>query len=88
MKMTYSPRADALYIYFGQHRRVEGSDELSSDQSIRVVDYSADGSVVGVEILGTKNGIDVTGLPRAEEIAGLLQQHGFRVIAHTGTGAA
>ncbi len=84
MKLTYSTGADAIYVQFGRRRMVEHSDEVSNVLNIRVVDYSKDGSIVGVEILDTHEGVDVDGLPRAEELAALLAENGFRVIAHQG----
>ncbi len=84
MKFTYSTGADAIYVQFGRRRMVEHSGEVSNALNIRVVDYSKDGSIVGMEILDTHSGVDVSGLPRADEIAKLLAQNGFRVIAHQG----
>ena len=87
MKLRYSEDVDAIYVYLdSKRRRIEGTESIPSAKSERLVDYTKDGTPVGIEILGTKNGIDVSGLPRAEEVAELLRAHGFTVLA--GSGAA
>ena len=47
MKMSYDPRADALYIRLRQ-AKIEESDEISKDV---IVDYDASGKPVGIEFL-------------------------------------
>lgn len=47
----------------------------------RVLDYSADGELVGVEILSPSLGVDLTGIPRAAEVAEALQRFGLEVRA-------
>lgn len=84
MRLEYSPCADAIYLYFGRRSRSYRTEDLSCERSFRLVDYGADGAPIGVEILGTKEGIDVGDLPRAEEVAALLEAHGFRVLARSG----
>ena len=81
VKLTYSEDADALYIRFGRKWRSHKTAEVPRGYSERLVDYGKDGEPVGVEILGTRSGIDVDGLPMSEEIAALLQQDGFRLVA-------
>jgi uncharacterized protein YuzE len=50
MKITYSPDVDALYIYLGDpERSVERTQELEEGLA---VEYAADGTVVGLEVLG------------------------------------
>lgn len=85
MKFRYDQEADAIYIKFDSRRRIDGTERMPGAW-LRLVDYTKDGTPVGIEILGTKNGIDVFGLPRAEEVAELLRAHGFTVLA--GSGAA
>ncbi|MSQ10742.1 MAG: DUF2283 domain-containing protein [Dehalococcoidia bacterium] len=84
MKLTYDPSADAMYVYLGRRRRVAKTEELPSFASDRMVDYAQDGTPIGIEVLGTKSGVDVAGLPLAAEVAALLRQHGFIVVAERG----
>lgn len=82
MKLRYDPAADAIYIYLSKKRRVSPTREMHSEHSMRLVDYDKEGNVIGIEILGTKQGIDVEGLPQEEDVAALLQAHGFQVLTH------
>ncbi len=68
MLLEYDPEADAIYISFGEAPYDHGVD---LDESRRV-DYGADGSVVGVELLTVSRGVRWEGLPEAQRIAGLL----------------
>lgn len=79
MRLEYSLEAEALYIYLGRKRRVEYTKDIGGVGQERLIDYTKDGTPVGIEILGTKNGIEVSGLPQAEEVAELLRTHGFAV---------
>ncbi len=81
MKLEYSPDSDAIYIYLSRKRRSYRTQEIAWEPSFRLVDYGADGAPIGIEILGTKDGIDISGLPRAAEVSALLEAHGFRVLA-------
>ena len=81
MKLEYSADADALYLYFGRRRRSYRTEEIGWEPCLTLVDYGRDGTPIGVEIVGTQEGIDVSGLPKAREIATFLETHGFRVLA-------
>jgi uncharacterized protein YuzE len=65
MKIEYDRRVDAAYVTFSAaaSARQEKLDEA------RILDYGADGAVVGVEFLSPSLGIDLTGVPGASEIA-------------------
>ena len=52
--MTYDPQADALHICF-KEVPVEESGE---DKSGLILDYDADGNVVGIEILNARRHVD------------------------------
>lgn len=80
MRLTYDPEVDAIYIYLGRKSRSYRTEELHDRRSFRLVDYGRDGEPIGIEVLGTKNGIRVSTLPRASEVARLLKEHGFRVL--------
>ena len=83
MKLRYDPTADGLYIYFGRKRRASQTKEVHRADSLCLIDYDKDGNPIGVEILGTRRGIDVTGLPREAEVAALLEAHGFEVLTRS-----
>ena len=70
LRAEYDPYADALYVYFSDREYSHGRDL----DSLRRIDYAADGSVIGIEILSPSVGVDLTGLPKADEIAGLLER--------------
>lgn len=78
MKLSYDPEANAVYVMFNE-ATVARSRGVRKNRSDAGVDYAADGSIVGVELLGVRQGVDITGLPYAEEIAALLREFGFAV---------
>ena len=81
MELRYSPTADALYIRFSD-REAAYSDNISRNGYYeRGVDYAEDDTPVGVEFLGVSQGVDLTDVPRADEIARLLREHRIREIA-------
>ncbi len=76
MKTEYDRAADAAYFEFSS---ADPARQVKLDDS-RVIDYAADGSVVGVEILLPSRGVNLVGLPRAAEIARGLRSLDFRVL--------
>lgn len=66
MHVQYDSEADAVYV-----RLREPIGELKSRpvDDARIVDYDAEGQVVGVELLDASHGIDLEGLPEADAIA-------------------
>ena len=75
MKVTYDRRADAAYISFADEPSVR--QEPLDDG--RILDFAADGSLVGVEILSPSLGVDLSDVPRASEVADAIHQLGFDV---------
>ena len=47
MKVTYDPKADAMYIYFSEKKKSTRTEEVSDDF---LVDYSGR-EMIGIEIL-------------------------------------
>ena len=45
----------------------------------RIVDYAADGSVVGVEFISPSRGMDLAGVPHPEQIARAARRRGLGV---------
>lgn len=67
-RAQYDPEADALYVRLG-----EGSAEKQTYMGdYRILDYSKDGRVLGVEFLGAREGIDLQDLPFAARIERLV----------------
>jgi uncharacterized protein YuzE len=69
MHLDYDQEADALYISFREE--TQGRVVTYELDERRRIDRDDLGDV-GVEILDVSLGIDLTGLPRREEIAALL----------------
>lgn len=77
--VTYDEEADALYVPL--------AEGLSATQSFvddcRILDYSAEGSVLGVEFLCVSEGIDLRDRPLARRIEQLISEsgHQFKIFA-------
>ena len=55
MKITYDKSVDAMYIKLNEKLAYKTSKKISDDV---VIDYSADGKIIGVEVLtASKNAI-------------------------------
>jgi uncharacterized protein YuzE len=72
MRLERDPEADAVYIYLRRKKYAYGVDIDVQ----RRVDYSADGTPIGVELLNVSTGVNLSGLPRALELGGLLDAEG------------
>jgi len=75
MQLKHDREADAIYAYLSQMPYAYGVD-LDNE---RRIDYSADGIPVGVELLCVSNGVNLTGLPDAGELASQLLALGMKV---------
>jgi len=73
--ITYDREADALYV------RLSGSPvaKTSSLDDFRMIDYSADGSVVGVEFIDVTAGIDLEDVPFNQKIEEIIGQSGLDI---------
>lgn len=81
MMLQHSERANLIYIEFDE-RDVAYSENISRGREYdRGVDYAEDGTPVGVEFLNVSRGVDLTDVPRADEIARLLREHEIRELA-------
>lgn len=76
MKFTYDPEANAVYVLFSD-KAVAKTRNAPANEGDVVIDYAKDGSVVGVEVLGVRQGVDLRGVPEADKVGELLKQHGF-----------
>lgn len=77
IRFRHDPEADAVYIRLSDEPYAYGED-LDRE---RRIDYAADGTLIGVELLCVSTGVDLHDLPRAEEIAKLLAKHRIKVLA-------
>lgn len=66
MHVQYDSEADAVYVRL---REPIGDVKSRRVDDARIVDYDAEGHVVGVELLDASHGIDLEGLPEADAIA-------------------
>ena len=62
--VRYDQEADALYVQLGPGPSVR----TSNLGDLRLVDYSAEGSVVGVEFISVSEGIDLSGVPERSAV--------------------
>jgi uncharacterized protein YuzE len=66
----YDPDADAIYVYLS-----EGDVERSKTlDDLRIIDYSADRKVIGVEFIGVSGGIDLSDLPHQGKVENLINE--------------
>ncbi len=74
MTRRYDPTVDALYIAFRAIAPGEATRSRELDERRRV-DLNNAGEILGVEILSlAQDGIDLSGVPRANEIRALLRE--------------
>ena len=78
----YDEAADAAYLEFSDAT----FDHMERLDDQRVVDFAADGTVIGVEILSPARGVDLAGLPHAAEIERVLRARGFATRLRRSTG--
>lgn len=76
LKWDYDPEADCAYI---QIRDVPFAHSKVIDDG-RLVDYAPDGTVIGIELICIRYGVDVSGLPYEEEVAKLLREHDVKTL--------
>jgi len=77
MLLEYDESVDAAYL------RVSDADwhhQQRLDDS-RGVNYAADGSVIGIEILSPRRkGVKLDGLPYPDDVARIMRSVGFRIL--------
>jgi len=72
---TYDPEADALYVHLID---VEVARSSSLDD-LRIIDYSADRRVIGVEFLGVTGGVDLDDIPHRPKVEELIGELGLGI---------
>lgn len=76
MKLEYDRRHDAAYFAFSS---ADSARQVKLDNA-RIVDYGADGAVVGVELLSPSRGMDLTDVPHAAEIEKEARKAGLPIL--------
>lgn len=75
--LEYDESVDAAYITV---KEADWDHQIRLDDA-RGIDYAADGSVIGVEILSPRRkGVNIDGLPFRDDIARVLQSVSFRIL--------
>lgn len=82
MKLSHDAEADALYLTFS-HEKVTKTRNVAGNRNAAAIDVTADGSVVGIELLGVSKGVDLKGLPRIQEVREVLLRSGFSLLPST-----
>jgi len=77
MKIKYDEQADAVYIYLNNKPYSYGK-ELDNK---RRIDYAADDTPIGVEILSVSNGVNPEELPDQDRIIEILEKRNIKVFA-------
>ena len=77
IKMTYDKEADAIYLYLS-NKKVSYSKELDTE---RIIDYSEDGELRGIEFLRVSDGVNTDDLTFRAEIERVLYDRGIKTYA-------
>ena len=73
--VTFDREADMLYVTLA-----DGDvHETRAFGDLRMVDYSAEGEVLGVEFVSASHGVDLTGLPLRAKVESAIGAIGFQV---------
>jgi len=71
--VTYDPTEDILYVRL--------SDESVADtvclDDLRIIDYSVDGGVIGIEFIGASGGVELRDIPFSHKVEELIRDHGL-----------
>ena len=77
MKIEHDSVADALYITLLD----EPCAYTKTIDDVRLIDYSVGHEPIGIELLCVSEGIDLTGIPHADEISVALAGRSFKIYA-------
>jgi len=77
MVLRREKEADAIYIRLND-RGYAYREELDPEGRI---DYSADGTPIGVELLCVSTGVDLRNLPEQNAVSELLTRHRIKILA-------
>lgn len=74
MKFKHDPQADAIYVYLSDKPYAYGKD-LDDE---RRIDYAANNTAIGVELICISKGVNLNNLPYRDEIAEILEANRIR----------
>jgi uncharacterized protein YuzE len=75
VKTTFDRKHDAIYFEFSA---ADSERQVALDDA-RIVDYAADGSLVGVEFISPSRGVNLAGVPRAAEVEREVRRLGLPI---------
>jgi uncharacterized protein YuzE len=75
VKVELDRQHDAAYFAFSGRASVR---QVKMDNA-RIIDYAADGSVVGVEFISPSRGVNLDGVPRAADIEREVRRLGLPI---------
>ena len=75
MKTTFDREHDVAYVEFSS---ADSARQIALDDAT-IVDYAADGSVVGVEFISPSRGVNLSGVPRAADIEREVRRLGLPI---------
>lgn len=76
-KCEYDREADAIYIYLNNKPYAYGKD-LDDD---RRIDYAADDTPMGIELLDVSKGVNLDSFSEQDEIAKCLRKYNIKIYA-------
>lgn len=74
-QVTYDEEADVLYVELD----ATASARQQSLGDLRIVDYAADGTVIGVEFISASGGVELHDVPFADRIAAAIEDSGLSI---------
>ena len=74
--VEFSEGADAVYVYFSDER--SHRTQMLDDR--RMIDWAADGRLVGVEFLDVSAGVNLHDMPERERVEALIRGLGLPVL--------
>ena len=81
MLLEYDESVDAAYLRLSE---LDWHHQERLDDA-RGINYAADGSVIGIEILSPRRrGVRLDGLPHAVDVERVMRACGFRILQPTG----
>jgi uncharacterized protein YuzE len=86
MYVTYDEEADVLFAKWGTREPGDGGGSRDFGFG-RFVEFDAHGKPVAVEFLDASHGVDLAGIPNADEIRAALRRLGALIEAQVGTPA-
>jgi uncharacterized protein YuzE len=76
-RCEYDREADAIYIYLNNKPYAYGKD-LDDD---RRIDFAADNTPMGIELLDVSKGVNLDNFPEQDEITKCLRKYNIKIFA-------